>query len=194
MNMERVDEDFLKAMRPKDPYDFINKRTQKIEINPGQCYKSTSANEVFEPRIFTKRAKALTSVNHFIAKPVNPDDVESEEYGNDDFAMSKCEPWQSKAVYKVEPGDPLDNDSDENEDDLQERAQPFETVMSIGYLHHLSHLNTRFLCRRSDILVSSTLSMTLTPIEQGKQKKNLVEMTLDQRKEWVDLRHEFNAI
>lgn len=79
--------------------------------------------------------------------------------------MSRCEPWQSKAVYKVKADDPLDHDSDENEDDLQENSQPFETVMSIGYNHQLSHLSTKFLCRRSDILVSATLSLTLTPVE-----------------------------
>ena len=49
------------------------------------------------------------------------------------------------------------------------------------------------LCRRSDILVSATLSLTMTPQEQGAKKKNLVEMNTKQLKDWVDLRHEFNA-
>ena len=93
MNMQKIDGAFLESQRPKDPYDFINRRTQKIEINPGIAYKSTSANEVFEPRIHTKRAKQLTSVNHFIEKPKHPDEVDSEDFDDDDWAMSKCEPW-----------------------------------------------------------------------------------------------------
>lgn len=101
MSMQKVDETFLKMQRPKDPYDFIDKKTQKIEINAGIAYKSTSANEVFEPRIYIEKAKKLTSVNHFIAKPVNPDDVDSEEYGRDDFAMSRCDSYQLKTVYKT---------------------------------------------------------------------------------------------
>jgi hypothetical protein len=93
MNMEKIDGAFLDANRPKDPYEFINRRTQKIEINPGVAYKSTSANEVFEPRIHTKRAKKLTSVNHYIEKPKHPDEIDSEDFDDDDWAMSKCEPW-----------------------------------------------------------------------------------------------------
>jgi hypothetical protein len=57
MKMDKIDGAFLQSQRPKDPYEFINRRAQKIEINPGVQYKSTSANEVFEPRIHTKRAK-----------------------------------------------------------------------------------------------------------------------------------------
>lgn len=81
--------------------------------------------------------------------------------------MSKCEPWQLKAVYKVIPDLPLDSDSDENADDMMDAPQPFETVMSIGYDKQLSHLQTKLLCKRSDILVSSSLSFTLTPLESG---------------------------
>ena len=57
MKIDKIDGAFLQSQRPKDPYEFINRRAQKIEINPGVQYKSTSANEVFEPRIHTKRAK-----------------------------------------------------------------------------------------------------------------------------------------
>lgn len=42
IQMSNVDETFLKMKRPKDPYEFIDKKTQKIEINPGVAYKSTS--------------------------------------------------------------------------------------------------------------------------------------------------------
>ena len=60
---------------------------------------------------------------------------------------------------------------DDDEDYLLFALQPFDTVMNIGYSDMLTHLNTKFLARRSDIIVSSTLSITLTPIEDKYTKK-----------------------
>jgi len=65
--------------------------------------------------------------------------------------------------------------------------------MNIGYGYHLTHLPTRFVFRRSDILVSSTLSITLTPLERGFERKNLVEMTEEELTRWIDLRYEFTS-
>ena len=42
-------------------------------------------------------------------------------------------------------------------------------------------------------MVSSTLSITLTPIERGFERKNLVEMTEDELSKWIDLRYEFTS-
>jgi len=36
-----------------------------------------------------------------------------------------------------------------------------------GFSNYLNHLETKFIARRSDIIVSSTLSITLTPIDDG---------------------------
>jgi hypothetical protein len=66
LNMAGVDDVFLKMARPADPYEFIDKKTQKIEINAGIPYKSTSQAEVFEPRIFENKARHLASVNQYI--------------------------------------------------------------------------------------------------------------------------------
>ena len=62
----------------------------------------------------------------------------------------------------------------------------------IGYEKHLSYLTTELLFRRSDILVSSTLSFSLTPLEE--KRRHLVQMTEAQLKEWVDLKSEFRAM
>lgn len=118
--MQRVDETFLKMASSKDPYEFIDKKTKKIDINPGIAYKSTSINEVFEPRIFINRAKALTSVNPYIAKPIDPEEDDSEDYGDNNFYMSKCDPYQIKTVYAIIPDEPKDYDSEDNEDDMQD--------------------------------------------------------------------------
>ena len=82
-----------------------------------------------------------------------------------------------KTVYKTTKAEVFDSDTSSEE---EEEDQPFDTVMTIGYNHHLTHLPTRLVFRRSDILVSATLSLTLTPIERGSEKKNLVEMNQDE--------------
>ena len=55
---------------------------------------------------------------------------------------------------------------DDDEDALILVLQPYETAMKIGYGDLLRHLTTKQLCRRSDIIVSSTLSITVTPRDE----------------------------
>ena len=69
-----------------------------------------------------------------------------------------------KTLYKVQQIDEIELDSDD-EDALILAQQPFETVMQTGFKDYLNHLNTKFIARRSDIIVSSTLSITLTPLD-----------------------------
>ena len=60
--------------------------------------------------------------------------------------------------------DEIEWDSDD-EDALILKQQPYETTQQIGFKDYLNHLNIKFLSRRSDIIVSSTMSITLTPLE-----------------------------
>ena len=57
---------------------------------------------------------------------------------------------------------------DDDEDALVLQQQPYETLSSVCFSDHLNHLNTKFLTRRSDIIISSTLSITLTPQDNFK--------------------------
>lgn len=41
-NYQLVDDKFLAWKKPKDPYDFIDRKRQKIDINPGAKYISSS--------------------------------------------------------------------------------------------------------------------------------------------------------
>lgn len=50
-----------------NPQEFINTRTQKVTINPGVPYKSTSQNEIFERRFVSNEAEILRKKNRFIA-------------------------------------------------------------------------------------------------------------------------------
>jgi hypothetical protein len=49
--MRNMESEFIDNNKgTKDPYSYINKKTHKIEINPGMPYRSTSMDEVFEIR------------------------------------------------------------------------------------------------------------------------------------------------
>lgn len=56
---------------------------------------------------------------------------------------------------------------DDDDDALILALQPYDTVMSVGYGDLLTHRPVKFIARRSDIIVSSTLQLTLTPADCG---------------------------
>ena len=49
-----------------NPYAAVDNDRQKISINPGVAYRSTSHNDVFELRNKLKYKKLLKSLNRFI--------------------------------------------------------------------------------------------------------------------------------
>ena len=58
----------------------------------------------------------------------------------------------------------LDSDDDEV---VTLGEQPFESVQDTCFKDYLNHLSTKFVARKSDIKVTSTLSFTLTPESDG---------------------------
>ena len=69
-----------------------------------------------------------------------------------------------------EEKDPDEEDVSENEDDLQAQRQPYETPTAIAYDKMLNHTQILELARRSDIMITSTLSFNL--ITKDKRKMN----------------------
>ena len=57
-----------------NPLSFIDNNKQKVMINPGVPYVSTSQNEIFERRNFLFQKEYLNKINPFIAAP--KEDVE----------------------------------------------------------------------------------------------------------------------
>lgn len=53
---------------------------------------------------------------------------------------------------------------------------------------------TRFVTRRSDIVVSSTLSITLTPQDSAFEPVDIRRLTDEELTEWIDKRNEFRAM
>ena len=68
MLYNQVDEEFLDK-RNYDPNKYIDKKLQKIVINPGVPYISTSNDAVFEIRNKKAAAKVGNQTNQFIALP-----------------------------------------------------------------------------------------------------------------------------
>ena len=81
---------------------------------------------------------------------------------------------------------------DEDDDLLILQRQPYETVMSIGHNDYLDHDSTKFFARRSDIIVSSTMSITFMPVDDFK-KINFSEIGAEEIKQWVDLKQAYRA-
>lgn len=104
--------------KPKDPYDFINKRTQNIRINPGVIYKSTSEHEVFENRRHKINQSKIT--NEFIQLPA-PETAEEMDFRLDygGYQMSKNDPYKLKTCYKIiGKEEESEHTSDEEDDDI----------------------------------------------------------------------------
>ena len=59
MMLQDIDASVQKGPAPTNPLDFIDVDTQKVAINPGVPYKSTSQNEVFERRFERNEAENL---------------------------------------------------------------------------------------------------------------------------------------
>ena len=131
--------------------------------------------------------------NEFIASP-NEDQERGIYEGEEEAAYIKplYEAYQLKTIYQHSQKDEADWDSDD-EDALILSQQPYETVMQTGFKDYLNHLNTKFLARRSDILVSSTISITLTPQDDGFEPTHFAKIEPQAIWEYVMLRNEYRC-
>ena len=75
--IEGIDKNFMKTYKSKNPYDYINKKTHKIEILPGMPYISTSNVDVFEIRNQKCDQTALQEANKFIKANIEIDQEQS---------------------------------------------------------------------------------------------------------------------
>lgn len=64
--IKELDDTFVNMEGPKDPYEYIDKKTQKIEITTGIPYKSTSQEDVFELRNKLADAQAMSQLNPYV--------------------------------------------------------------------------------------------------------------------------------
>ena len=64
----------------------------------------------------------------------------------------------------------------------------------MGFGHLLTHIPIKFRTRRSDIIVSSTIQITLAPSESLYKPKDQALLTPEEVTEWCNKRHEFRAL
>ena len=83
--MQNIDTIFLQMKRPKDPYAYIDRKTQNIQINPGVVYKSTSNDEVLEPRIHKLRQEKITNAYLKLIDPNEEIDTDFAKQAEHDY-------------------------------------------------------------------------------------------------------------
>ena len=132
---------------------------QKLELNHGFNYVSTSHADVFE----VCKDKQQKQENQYLQSEKSED--QDEDVRKQQFIRPDSKPWQLKTVYQVVEKQDVFSDS-EDEDAVVFEPQPYETIKNIGYRDMLGHLKTQDLTRRSNIIVSSTLSITVAPMSQ----------------------------
>ena len=189
-----IDRAYFSSDKPQNPMAFIDKDRQKVMINPGVSYKSTSEKEIFERRLILHRKEYYNKINPFIAAPRDTEEEGIYEGKEEEtYIQANWEAYQLKTIYKHQVKEEIEWDSDD-EDALILAQQPYETVMSTGFGDYLNHLDTKLLARRSDIIVSSTLSITLTPVDDdGYKPSQFAKVTPKQIWEYSMLRQEYRA-
>lgn len=93
--------EFISEKQGKDPYEMINKKTHKIEINTVMPYRSTSMEEVFEIRNSVNEAKAVELINNYI-KAKMPDSMNIDEDMEEiliDYIKPRFDAYQLKSCY-----------------------------------------------------------------------------------------------
>mmetsp|Transcript_27219 Transcript_27219/g.33860 ORF Transcript_27219/g.33860 Transcript_27219/m.33860 type:complete len:103 (+) Transcript_27219:28-336(+) len=84
-----IDREWFNPEKPTNPMLFIDNDKQKVVINPGVPYVSTSQNEIFERRILLNQKEHLNKINPFIAAPI--DDKEQSIYeGKKEESYIRC--------------------------------------------------------------------------------------------------------
>lgn len=93
-----------------------------------------------------------------------------------------------KTCYRVYEREEVEFD-DDDDDALVLALQPYDTIMSVGYGHLLTHKPIKFVARRSDIIVSSTLSITLTPADSDYRPLDKGCLSIEELSQWCHKRH-----
>ena len=164
--ISHTEDTFLSVERPTNPYQYIDAKTQKIEINSGMPFMGASVDEILELRTLINEAMELEESNPFIISNYLQNKNKEERIidSDDEYIKPTSDPYQLKTVFSIKPDEEYEPYSDDEEADQLE-LQPYDTALSIGYMHLLTHKPVKFRTRRSDIIVSSTLQITLAPAD-----------------------------
>lgn len=117
------------------------------------------------------------------------------DYVQDDYVRTKFEPYQQKVFYEAYVDSDENDDESDDDDDLCTLEQPYETITRVGYKESLKHIPTEEVARRSDILVTSTISMSVYPVDRRLIScKYRALMDDDELRNYMDERNSFKAL
>ena len=168
----------------------------KVDINSGFVYQSTSFKDVLQHRIEVKEKQKQLNFNRFLQ--LKDKEEQDPDFADEQPQATQFKPFQCKVQYNAqEESSELESeelDSFKLEDKQVAQAQPYETVTQVSYKDVLKSLPFEELCRRSDVMITSTLSLSIFPKDQ-RFINNYVVQTMAQPDidHYIDEKKAFNA-
>lgn len=132
------------------------------------------------------------SENKFLILPWQKTEPVDPDFAKIEVITSPFRPFQQKVEYRVEEDTSISQDSDElmDEDILFAQEQPYVTPTGIGFKPLLRQLPVQELAKRSDIMITSTLSMSI--FSKDKREISQLKRACMKRKDIRQLVHEKN--
>ena len=111
---------------------------------------------------------------------------------------SNFKPYQQKTWYEAEPDSSEIEDSDQdsiNEDILFSQEQPYETPTQVNYGQFLKQVMIPEYTKRSDIMITSTISMSIFPKDLRKmQQMYFANMNKRDIFDYIEQKNAFSAM
>ena len=165
-------QEFVTTKRPKDQFKELDPLKQKVDISSGLAYQGTSQNDVFQNRIQVQEQNQALNDNKFLQLPHSLKEEIDPDFIDKRFSRTTFLPYQQKVFYEVKSdSSDIDQESDSvNDDVLFAQEQPYVTPTSIGHKEMLKQVPVQELGRRSDVMLTSTLSLSIFPKDKRKIK------------------------
>lgn len=150
-------------------------------------------------RDLEKQKVTFSKLNPFLIQPqdkVVHEEDQDEYVNNDAFHLRlKLEPYQQKVFYQVQLESSESGEESLNEDEIQAEEQPYYTPLRINYYNQTKQIHTREIMKRSDLMITSTLSLSLFPKDK-RTIEHLFRTEMDQLEvdEFLDERCAFDAL
>ena len=190
MNLQNL-YDILNSKMDGKLSSVINNKRQKLQIAEGIPYESTSLRDVMEQKFKNDEEKKNAKQSEFVQLPTELKAELDPDFADNTFIKSAHQPFQQKVELVVTSDDEPENE--EERENLRFIDQPYNTVHQIGWSKLLNHLPTKQITRRSDIMVTSTLSFSLFPKRILVPGTNFALMTQEDIDQYLKKRSEIRA-
>lgn len=156
---------------------------------------SASQIDVFQQRAAEENNDL--DINQFL-KPIKVEYVQDQRDGDQKKLNMPFVPYMQKYMYQCYPDSSGLGASDQSENDEDHKCsqqQPYETTCQINYAEFLKQVPLKELSRRSDIMITSTTSLSMFPKDNRLISRIFrAEMEYDEIQEFVDEKNTFKAM